>query len=131
MHLTRESILRDKFEKILCILRPTLIYGIGDAHNGYGPNRFINLALKNKLISIFGNGEEKRDHIFIKDLIKIILKCVERKAIGTLNLTSGKVYSFKVKLCFVQILTKIMAYIICDHLSIKQVKMIINQSPER
>ena len=58
MHLTRESILRDKFEKILCILRPTLIYGIGDAHNGYGPNRFINLALKNKLISIFGYGEE-------------------------------------------------------------------------
>ena len=55
MHLTREIILRNKFKKILCILRPTLIYGMGDSHNGYGPNRFINLAVKNKSISIFGN----------------------------------------------------------------------------
>jgi len=38
MHLTREMILKNKFNKILCILRPTLIYGPGDSHNGYGPN---------------------------------------------------------------------------------------------
>ena len=95
MHITREIVLRSKFEKILCILRPTLIYGMGDTHNGYGPNRFINLAIKNKPISIFGNGEEKRDHIFIEDLIKIIVKCIERKGLGCLNLASGKVHSFK------------------------------------
>ena len=95
MHLTRESILRSKFNKILCILRPTLIYGIGDNHNGYGPNRFINLALKNKPISIFGKGEERRDHIFIEDLVNIIVKCIEKKGLGILNLASGKVYSFK------------------------------------
>jgi len=95
MHSTREKILKDKFNKILCILRPTLIYGIGDTHNGYGPNRFVNLALKNKKISIFGNGEEKRDHIFIEDLVNIIFKCIEKEALGVLNLASGKVYSFK------------------------------------
>lgn len=95
MHSTRERILKDKFNKILCILRPTLIYGIGDTHNGYGPNRFVNLALKNKKISIFGNGEEKRDHIFIEDLVHIIFKCIEKEALGALNLASGKVYSFK------------------------------------
>jgi len=95
MHSTREKILKDKFNKILCILRPTLIYGSGDTHNGYGPNRFIDLALKSKKISIFGNGEEKRDHIFIEDLVNIIVKCLEKKALGILNLASGKVYSFK------------------------------------
>ena len=95
MHLTRESMLKNKFEKILCILRPTLIYGPGDTHNGYGPNRFINLALKNKSIPIFGNGEEKRDHIFIEDVVKIIVKCIKNKSLGILNLATGNVYSFK------------------------------------
>ena len=95
MHLTRESMLKNKFEKILCILRPTLIYGPGDTHNGYGPNRFINLALKNKSIPIFGNGEEKRDHIFIEDVVKIIVKCIKNKSLGILNIATGKVYSFK------------------------------------
>ena len=95
MHATREAILKNKFSKILCILRPTLIYGIGDSHNGYGPNKFINLALKNNEISIFGNGEERRDHIFINDLIEIIIRCLEKRAIGTLNLASGRIYSFR------------------------------------
>lgn len=95
MHLNRELILKKNFEKNLCILRPTLIYGNGDSHNGYGPNRFVKLALKDKPISIFGNGEEKRDHIFIDDLIKIIIKCIEKKGLGVLNLVSGNVYSFK------------------------------------
>ena len=95
MHLTRELILKERFKKILCILRPTLIYGVGDTHNGYGPNRFINLALKNKPLVIFGNGEERRDHIFIEDLVKVIIKCIEKKGLGILNLASGKIYSFK------------------------------------
>ena len=71
MHLTREEILKYNFNKILCILRPTIIYGAGDSHNGYGPNRFVNCALRNNSISIFGSGEERRDHIFIEDLVKI------------------------------------------------------------
>ena len=95
MHLTRELMLKDKFKKILCILRPTLIYGPGDTHNGYGPNRFINLALQNKSISIFGNGEEKRDHVYIRDVVNIIVKCIINKRLGIFNIATGKVYSFK------------------------------------
>jgi len=95
MHLTRELILKKKFDNILCVLRPTLIYGKGDTHNGYGPNRFINLALKNKPISIFGGGEERRDHIYIDYLVEIVIKCIQKRAIGTLNLATGQIYSFK------------------------------------
>ena len=95
MHLLREKILIHKFKKILCILRPTLIFGVGDTHNGYGPNRFVNLAIKNKNINIFGHGEERRDHIFIEDVVNIIFKCIVNDARGILNLASGKVYSFK------------------------------------
>ena len=95
MHLNREFIIKKNFEKILCILRPTLIYGIGDSHNGYGPNRFINAALKGSNIQLFGNGEEKRDHIFIDDLINILIKCIEKKGIGIINLASGNVHTFQ------------------------------------
>ena len=70
MHATREAILKNKFSKILCILRPTLIYGIGDSHNGYGPNKFLRLIKKNKNISLFGKGEELRDHVSINDVTK-------------------------------------------------------------
>ena len=94
MHLTRELLFGAHFNN-LCILRPTLIYGTGDSHNGYGPNRFVNCALRNNSISIFGNGEERRDHIFIEDLVKIIVQCIEKKGLGILNLASGKVFSFK------------------------------------
>ena len=47
----------------LAILRPTLIYGAGDPHNGYGPNRFRRLAATGKPIILFGEGEERRDHV--------------------------------------------------------------------
>ena len=86
MHISREKILKSKFEDKLCILRPTMIYGKKDTHNGYGPNLFLNLASKNKDIKLFGKGEEKRDHVYIDDLINVLKECIERNAVGTINL---------------------------------------------
>ena len=95
MHLQRENILKSKFKKILCILRPTLIYGPKDSHNGYGPNQFLDLCKKKKNIILFGKGEEKRDHIYIDEVVALISLCIQRKAKGVLNLVTGKVTSFK------------------------------------
>src|SRR5262249_49402360 len=63
MHLAREIMLRTTLKLPLAILRPTLIYGVKDPHNGYGPNRFRRLAAKGEAITLFGEGEEKRDHV--------------------------------------------------------------------
>ena len=66
MHLQREIMLKKYFKSHFCIIRPTLVYGPGDTHKGYGPNKFINSALKKKKkFSLFGNGEEKEEIIFI------------------------------------------------------------------
>ena len=65
MHLTREKILLNYFKNNLIIVRPTLIYGKDDPHKGYGPNLFIKNALSHKEVSLFGEGEELRDHIDI------------------------------------------------------------------
>merc|ERR1712127_291681 len=50
MHLMRENILKLLNMK-LCIVRPTLVYGSNDPHNGYGPNQFIRLAQAKKDLS--------------------------------------------------------------------------------
>ncbi len=94
MHLTRELILKIYF-KNLCILRPTLVYGPEDTHKGYGPNKFLELAKKNKDIVLFGKGEELRDHIYIDDLITILYECIIRNKKGVFNIASGKINSFR------------------------------------
>ena len=110
MHLMRENIFKMLKTKV-CVVRPTLVYGINDPHNGYGPNQFIRSAQSKKNIYLFGKGEEKRDHIHVNDVGELIYKLFKIKYTGVVNLVTGKVYSFlqiaekikkiyKIKLCF-------------------------------
>ena len=94
MHLSREIMIKNIYSGDLCILRPTLIFGIADPHNGYGPNSFFRKAINNDSIKIFGKGEERRDHVYIDDVSKIILFSILRKSIGKLNIVSGRIVSF-------------------------------------
>ncbi len=96
-HWTREEMIKPvaKQKNIpLLILRSNAMYGDGDTHNGYGPNRFIRSALQEQKIFLFGNGEEKRSHIFIDDVVKLIGLSLSNKSSGILNLTSGYSISF-------------------------------------
>ena len=96
MHLAREVMLKSELVNIpQAFVRPTLIFGPGDPHNGYGPNRFMRLALSGRDITLFGEGEELRDHIFIEDVAELVRRCVRHRATGIVNAVSGKVTSFK------------------------------------
>jgi UDP-glucose 4-epimerase len=95
MHLTRELMLAQAFAGPLCLLRPTLIHGPGDPHNGYGPNRFRRLAEAGEPIVLFGDGEERRDHVFVDDVGEIIARVVQRRSAGPLNVATGTVHSFR------------------------------------
>lgn len=96
MHLAREVMLKCDLPAIpLALVRPTLIFGPGDPHNGYGPNRFMRLAQARQDITLFGEGEEQRDHIFITDVAEIIRRCVRHRATGVVNAVSGTVTSFR------------------------------------
>ena len=95
MHYAREIMLKNNYKGKICIVRPTLIYGKNDPHNGYGPNRFIRLAEKRKNITLFGKGEELRDHIWVHDVADVIIKLILFKKNGIFNLVTGKVISFK------------------------------------
>jgi len=94
MHLTREKMFENLIKSKLCIVRPTLVYGDGDPHNGYGPNRFIRLIKEKEKISLFGKGEELRDHVWINDVSKTISKLIIKRKTGKFNLVTGKIISF-------------------------------------
>ncbi len=94
MHLIREKMLLSLNLNNLCILRPTLVYGKNDPHNGYGPNSFLRLAKKNAPIKIFGNGEELRDHVHVDDVAKIISISILKNFVGELNIVTGTKISF-------------------------------------
>ena len=93
MHRTRE-IMGKELNTPYLILRPTLVYGDGDTHNAYGPNRFTRNALSGGKISLFGGGEELRDHIAVEDVADLTTLCIQSKAEGILNLATGYSTSF-------------------------------------
>ncbi len=79
----------------LAILRPTLLYGAADPHNGYGPNRFRRLAAAGQEIVLFGEGEEQRDHVLIDDVAEIVRRVLMHRSRGVLNVATGSVHSFR------------------------------------
>jgi nucleoside-diphosphate-sugar epimerase len=95
MHRVRELMLATIESVPLAILRPSLLYGIADPHNGYGPNRFRRTAAREGKITLFGDGEEKRDHVFIDDLAEIVLQTVGGRSRGVLNVATGRSVSFR------------------------------------
>ncbi len=95
MHLGRELAFRSEIKAPLVVVRPSLLYGASDPHNGYGPNRFRRLANAGDEITLFGKGEERRDHVFIDDVAELIARIIELRSVGSLNIATGEVHSFR------------------------------------
>jgi nucleoside-diphosphate-sugar epimerase len=93
MHLIRENMLKELNCK-KTFVRPTLVYGSDDPHNGYGPNKFIRCAQNNEEIFLFGKGEERRDHIHVDNVADIVSTVAIKKIDGIINAVSGNVTSF-------------------------------------
>jgi UDP-glucose 4-epimerase len=94
MHAARELMLKSTGRAPVAMLRPTLIYGAADPHNGYGPNRFRRQAAKGGPILIFGEGEERRDHVFIDDVAQLASLVLFYCSAGALNVATGVSTSF-------------------------------------
>ncbi len=95
MHAARELMLKTESKAPLAILRPSLLYGARDPHNGYGPNRFRRLAAKGEPITLFGEGEEQRDHVFIDDVARLVSLVLAHRSRGELNVATGRSVSFR------------------------------------
>jgi len=77
----------------LTILRPPIIYGPGD-NSGYSPSGFAKTAMRGETIKLWGDGTEKREFIFVEDVARAVEKLVLNNHDCTLNLASGKSYTF-------------------------------------
>ncbi|MBI4294383.1 MAG: NAD-dependent epimerase/dehydratase family protein [Betaproteobacteria bacterium] len=95
MHLAREVLFASEQKAPLALLRPSLLYGAADPHNGYGPNRFRRQAARGEDIVLFGEGEERRDHVYIDDVAEIVARVLFRRSTGVLNIATGEVHSFR------------------------------------
>lgn len=95
MHAARELMLKSEVKAPLAVLRPSLLYGARDPHNGYGPNRFRRQAEKGEAITLFGEGEERRDHVFIDDVARLAVLSVLHRSRGVLNVATGTSVSFR------------------------------------
>jgi UDP-glucose 4-epimerase len=93
MHLAREIALTG-LGLPTATLRPTLIYGASDPHGGYGPNMFRRKSNKLEVIELFGEGEERRDHVCVDDVAELIKRVMFAGSTGVLNIATGTVTSF-------------------------------------
>jgi nucleoside-diphosphate-sugar epimerase len=78
----------------LLVVRPTAVFGPGDTHNSYGPNRFVRTALADHAVRLFGEGEELRDHLFVDDLARILCDLGATNTTGVVNVATGTSRTF-------------------------------------
>ena len=94
MHLAREMMVESATKAPVAVLRSTLVYGAEDTHNSYGPNRLRRMAHRDGTITLFGEGEETRDHILVDDVAALTMLVLRHRSIGTLNLATGRSVSY-------------------------------------
>ncbi|MCX6239050.1 MAG: SDR family oxidoreductase [Bacteroidia bacterium] len=79
----------------LVCLRPSLIYGPGDQGRTYGPSGFCSAALEGTPITLWGDGKEMREFVFIDDICRVIERVITTEFEGELNVVSGTRYCFE------------------------------------
>jgi nucleoside-diphosphate-sugar epimerase len=94
MSLAREMMCGEVKVPLLTIVRPAPIYGVGDPHKSYGPNRFIGQMIDSGEITLFGEGAAMRDHVFIDDVADVIVRAITARESGVINIASGQSISF-------------------------------------
>lgn len=79
----------------LVIVRPPSIYGPGDQGETYGPVKFANAMVKNEVVTLWGDGSERREFIYIDDIVEIIQRLLFSSFHGVVNIASATGYSFR------------------------------------
>lgn len=92
--MVKKAVRRGRSERETEAYVTTLIYGAADPHNGYGPNRLRRESQKGGPISIFGEGEERRDHVAVEDVARITALALAHRSAGALNVVTAVSTSF-------------------------------------
>jgi UDP-glucose 4-epimerase len=82
-------------ESGLVCLRPPTVYGPGELEPSYGVGSFLRAACAGRGITLWGDGSELREMIFVEDLATVILRLLPSGFGGVLNVAAGRSYSFR------------------------------------
>ncbi|MEZ4305359.1 MAG: NAD(P)-dependent oxidoreductase [Nitrospirales bacterium] len=94
MHILRERMFANLNSIPVARVRTTQVSSPDDTHNAYGPNRFRRTMIEERRIALFGEGEERRDHIMVQDVAAIIYRCLLHRSHGILNAVTGRSLTF-------------------------------------
>ena len=78
----------------LVVVRPSLVYGPRDFKQSYGPSGFARSIISQESVTLWGDGSEQRDFIFVEDVAEMTWRLASGEHTGTFNLASGKTHSF-------------------------------------
>lgn len=91
--ILKKACLENQFTSLVC-LRPPLIYGPGDQGRTYGPAGFTAVACEGAEITLWGDGTELREFVYVTDLCRLIEVLLNNDFKGELNVVSGQRYCF-------------------------------------
>jgi UDP-glucose 4-epimerase len=90
-----ECVFRKMLASGFVAVRPPLIYGPGDTSQSYGPAGFVYAATHGEPITLWGEGDEKREFIFVDDVVALVVRLVFHDYTGVLNVASGRACTFR------------------------------------
>jgi UDP-glucose 4-epimerase len=79
----------------LLVVRPPLVYGPGDRGGFYGPSGFCQKALSGEPITLWGDGSELREFVFVGDVARVVVTSLFRSESFVLNVVSGTSCSYR------------------------------------
>lgn len=91
------KILAEDPQRRIIGLRYFNVYGHREFHKGQTASMILQLglqAIKNKKVRLFKYGEQRRDFVYIKDVIQANVKAIEAPVSGIYNVGSGNARSF-------------------------------------
>ena len=78
----------------LLMLRPAQVYGPNEPGYYYGPSGFLRMTLSSAPITLWGDGEELREFLFIDDVVALTTRLTFGETSGVLNIASGTSYTY-------------------------------------
>jgi UDP-glucose 4-epimerase len=108
------------------IVRTPRIYGLGDDPGNYGPSMFAKKFKDKQSIVLWGDGSEKRNYLYISDVVKIIDLLINKNFSGSINICGNVNCSFRFLINTLNSLTKSKINVISKSRSRQQVDQIMN-----
>ncbi len=89
----------------LLMLRPALVYGPDEPGYYYGPSGFLQKVRTGAPITLWGDGTELREFLFIDDVVEVTTRMLFSATAGIVNVVSGASYTYAAALDAIERMT--------------------------